>query len=176
MDPKIIAELREALATPTLEDEMPSDLGVIVTRSSLDALLAHVTAQQQADLQIGLDSLAIAIGPELMPTHPPGVTLADVHFGIDKQQATIDELRAFNESQHKLIQRVWEAVEPTGEYEGDKNLVEFCVDLRQRVEFITAVKQEYQKTRDAIVASGCEMRWNSDGELESIAPAPCPRR
>ena len=59
--------------------------------------------EQQVNWQTALDSLAIAIGPELMVTHPPGVTLVDVHLGIDrlKQQAAIDELRQSLENQQK---------------------------------------------------------------------------
>lgn len=67
-----------------------------------DAVVAEKD-EQQVNWQTALDSLAIAIGPELMVTHPPGVTLVDVHLGIDrlKQQAAIDELRQSLENQQK---------------------------------------------------------------------------
>lgn len=42
----------------------------------------------------------------------------------------ISNIKACNESLAKLIDQVWEALEPTGEYEGDMNLVEFAKSVR----------------------------------------------
>lgn len=60
-------------------------------------------------------------------------------------------LKACNESLAGLTSRVWKAVEPTGEYEGDEKLIQFCTSLRERADRLESECNEYKQIHNCIV-------------------------
>lgn len=80
--------------------------------------------------------------------------------------AQVEDLKACNESLHRLCQRVWTAIEPTGEYEGDDNLVEFSRKIRERAEKAEAALAEaLTPEQQAAAAEAIGRRWSDSGSL-----------
>jgi hypothetical protein len=124
--PGILERLVQYAINEVVHDALPEG----ETPSTLSAALSKIKQLEgwkQSQLAVTPDWHAIAkvIGVGLGESVPDKVLPY-----IQAVQAELADLKACNESLHKLCQRVWKAVEPTGEYEGEKDLVEFATSVR----------------------------------------------
>jgi hypothetical protein len=69
-------------------------------------------------------------------------------------------LRACNDSLHSLCASVWKALEPSGEYEGELNLVEFAASIRAERDALQTASEMSQASRERAARKIADI-WDS---------------